>query len=217
MKNNKVKIDVEELVDALGMALGDAANVQLPDPELLSFYNNLANREIWLDEDINISTIEISKLIMHFNRIDEANNIPVEERKPIKLFIYSYGGEVAACFNLIDTIELSKTPVYTYNMGLAMSAAFVILVSGHKRYATRRSTALIHSGSGGTQGTYEQNEAQMKDYKHAVQVMREYIMAKTKIDQKTFNKNKNTEWYMYAEDQLNNGVVDGILNSLAEI
>ena len=143
--------------------------------------------------------------------------VPVEERKPIKIFIYSYGGEVSACFNVIDTIAMSKTPVYTYNMGVSMSAAFLILIAGHKRFATKNAVCLIHSGSGGTQGTYEQTEAQMKDYKHAVAAMREFILARTKIDQKLLAKYKSTEWYLYKEDLLNYGVVEKIIESVDEL
>ena len=218
MGKKKLDIDIDELLDSLGMQMGEGiANAQLPDPDLLAYYDQLENREIWLDSQVNISTLTISKLIMHFNKVDSRNNTPIEERKPIKIFIYSYGGEVAACFNLVDTIQLSKTPVYTYNMGVAMSAAFVILLAGHKRFALPRSTALVHSGSGTTQGTFEQTEAQMKDYKHSVEVMRNYVLSRTTIDQKTFNKNKNTEWYLYIEDQLKYGIVDEEIKTLENL
>ena len=117
MKRQNAVIDLEELLQQLG--LGDMeAGGGLPDPSLLMFYKNLANREIWLDDSIDVDTLEISKIILHFNKQDEG--IPVEDRKPIKIFIYSYGGEVSACFNVIDTIGMSKTPVYTYNMGVAI-------------------------------------------------------------------------------------------------
>lgn len=218
MGKKKLDIDIDELLDSLGMQMGEGiANAQLPDPDLLAYYDQLENREIWLDSQVNIGTLTISKLIMHFNKVDDRNNTPIEERKPIKIFIYSYGGEVAACFNLVDTIQLSKTPVYTYNMGVAMSAAFVILLAGHKRFALPRSTALVHSGSGTTQGTFEQTEAQMKDYKHSVEVMRNYVLSRTTIDQKTFNKNKNTEWYLYIEDQLKYGIVDEEIKTLENL
>lgn len=218
MSKKKLDIDIDELLDSLGMQMGEGvANVQLPDPDLMAYYDQLENREIWLDSSISISTLTISKLIMHFNKVDDRNGIPVEERKPIKIFIYSYGGEVAACFNLVDTIQLSKTPVYTYNMGVAMSAAFVILLAGHKRFALPRSTALVHSGSGTTQGTFEQTEAQMKDYKHSVEVMRNYVLSRTTIDQKTFNKNKNSEWYLYIEDQLKYGIVNEEIKTLENL
>lgn len=214
----KIKSDdlneVGEILEELGLEIPEMDMV-LPDPSLVVFYKNLANREIWLDSEINADTIEISKLILHFNKLDAG--IPVEDRKPIKIYLHSYGGDADACFNLIDTIEMSETPVYTYNMGVAMSAAFLILIAGHKRFCTKSSTALVHSGSGGVQGTFEQSEAQMKNYKHMVDAMREYVLKKTKIDQKKFNKNKSIEWYIYSDEQVSLGIVDKIITSTKEL
>ena len=201
MNRKNIGIDLEELLQEIGLSVPEEG-LGLPDPDMLMFYKELADREIWLDASVDIETLEISKLILHFNKMDAG--IPVEERKPIKIFIYSYGGEVSACFNVIDTISMSKTPVYTYNMGVSMSAAFLILIAGHKRFATKNSTCLIHSGSGGTQGTYEA-------------AMREFILARTKIDQKLLAKYKSTEWYLYKEDMLNYGIVDKIIESVEEL
>lgn len=190
-------------------------NMQLPSPELLNYYRDLEDRVIWLNQDVDESVLEISKLIMRFNKEDK--DIPVENRKPIKLLIYSYGGDGAACFSLLDVIALSKTPVYTVNMGIAMSAGFLLLLAGHKRFCLKDSTALAHSGSGGVSGSFEQTEAQMKDYKRFVETMRNYILERTKIDTKTFNKYKSKEWYLYSKEQIDYGVCDKIIDDIDEI
>lgn len=190
-------------------------NLQLPSPELLTYYRNLDDRVIWIDYGVDETILEVSKLIMHFNKLDK--DVPVEERKPIKLLLYSYGGDGQACFSLLDIIALSQTPIYTYNMGVAMSAGLLILLAGHKRYCLKNSTALAHSGSGGTCGSYEQTEAQMKDYKRFVETMRNYIIERTNIDTKTFNKYKSKEWYLYSEDQIKYGIVDKIVEDITEI
>ncbi len=190
-------------------------NIQLPSPELLTYYRNLEDRVIWIDYGVDESILEVSKLIMRFNREDK--DIPAEQRKPIKLLLYSYGGDGQACFSLLDVIALSKTPVYTINMGVAMSAGLLILLAGHKRFCLKTSTALAHSGSGGASGTFEQTEAQMKDYKRFVDTMRNYIIERTNIDTKTLNKYKSKEWYMYAEEQIKYRVVDKIIDDIDEI
>lgn len=206
---------MDELQDLLIKMPVGLENLQLPSPELLMYYRNLENRVIWIDYGVDESILEVSRLIMYFNMLDK--DIPKEERKPIKLLIYSYGGDGNACFSLCDTIELSKTPVYTINMGVAMSAGLLLLLAGHKKFGLKNSTALAHSGSGGACGTYEQTEAQMKDYQRFVQTMRDYILNRTKIDTKTFNKYKNKEWYLYAEDQVKYGVIDKIIDDIDEI
>lgn len=203
-------------LDNVTLALpGNLENLQLPSPELLTYYRDLEDRIIWIDYEVEESILEVSKLIMHFNKLDK--DIPTEERKPIKLLVYSYGGDGQACFSLIDIIAISKTPIYTYNMGVAMSAGLLILIAGHKRFCLKNSTALAHSGSGGACGTFEQTEAQMKDYQRFVQTMRDYILERTNIDVKTFNKYKNKEWYLYAEDQIKYHIVDKIIDDISEI
>ena len=190
-------------------------NLQLPDPELVTYYRNLEDRVIWIDYGVDESILEVSKLIMYFNKLDK--DIPIEDRQPIKILLYSYGGDGQACFSLLDIIALSKTPVWTINMGVAMSAGLLILLAGHKRFCLKNSTALAHSGSGGTSGTFEQTEAQMKDYQRFVKTMRDYIIERTDIDTKTLNKYKNKEWFLYSEDQLKYGIVDKIIDDIDEI
>ena len=190
-------------------------NMQLPSPELLTYYRNLEDRVIWIDYGVDETILEVSKLIMYFNKLDK--DVPADQRKPIKLLLYSYGGDGQACFSLLDIIALSKTPVWCINMGVAMSAGLLILLAGHKRFCLKNSTALAHSGSGGTSGSYESTEAQMKDYKHFVQTMRDYIIERTKIDSKLMNKKKSQEWYIYASEQVELGIVDKIIDNIDEI
>ena len=51
------------------------------------------------------------------------------ERKPIKLFINSYGGSVYDGLALIDVIKHSKTPVHTICVGSCMSMGFWIYLA----------------------------------------------------------------------------------------
>ena len=190
-------------------------NLQLPDPSLVTFYNNLEERVVWIDYGIDEDILEVSRMILRWNNEDK--NIPIEERQPIKLLLYSYGGDGQACFSLLDIIGLSKTPIYTINMGVSMSAGLLILLAGHKRFCLPHSIALAHSGSGGTQGTYEQTEAQMKDYQRFVKSMRDYILERTNIDAKTLSKNKGKEWYMYVDDQIKYHIVDKVVSDIDEI
>ena len=102
-------------------------NVKLPSPELLSFYENLQERVIWIDDEIGDQLLQYSKYILKWNMEDEKAGIRVEDRKPIKLMIFSPGGSLYSCNHFVDIIELSKTPVWGINVGMAMSAAFLIL------------------------------------------------------------------------------------------
>ena len=103
------------------------------------------------------------------------------------------------------------------NMGVAMSAGLLILLAGHKRYAMKYSTAMIHSGSGGTQGTYKQCEEQQKNYKKLVDMMRNYILERTNIEVKLFKKQWTKDWYLTDKEQVELGIVSKIVENLDEI
>ena len=192
-------------------------NLQLPEPNLTMWWQNALNhRTFWIDFDIDIDLLSIERMILDINRQDAG--IEPEQRKPIVIWIYSYGGDLDCTLSFIDVCELSKTPIITINAGVSMSGGLMALLAGHKRYALKRSRALIHSGSAsGIGGTYEQNEAVMADYKRQIQTMRSYIVSRTGMDEKLYKKKQSAEWYLSAEEQLANGIVHGILTDLSAV
>lgn len=190
-------------------------NLQLPDPALLYYYQNYADRVYWVEGEIDESIMDLSKLIIKCNHEDR--DVPVEERKPIKIFISSNGGLLDETMSLVKLIGISKTPVYTIDACYAYSAASLILISGHKRYAMPGTKCLFHSGSGGASGTFEQVQAATEDYKKMVEQMQEYIMSRTNIEKKLFNKKKAQDWYLDVNEMLERGVVDEIVEDLDKI
>lgn len=193
----------------------ELTDIKLPSPELVHYYKDYDKRRIYINYDIDDSLFEITKQIMEYNRQDKEK--PIEEIAPIIIYIQSYGGDLYQAYTLISTILASRVPVYTVNMGVAMSAGFLILLAGHKRYAMKYSTAMLHTGSGGASGTFEQMEEQQKNYKKLIDTMRDYILERTKIDVKLFNRNKSKDWYLTDKEQVELGVVNEIVASLDDI
>lgn len=187
-------------------------NLQLPNPDLLTYYQDEKDRVLWIEGEINDGLFELSKMILRYNKEDK--DIPVEERKPIKIFINSPGGDLDSTLAFIGLMNISKTPIWTIDACWAYSAAGLILMAGHKRYALPNTECLIHSGSGQIGGSYEQTTEQMKNYKYLVDKMREFILSRTKIDQKLFKKNSQKDWYIYTDDMLDLGIVDEIISDL---
>ncbi len=187
-------------------------NMQLPNPDLLTYYKDEQDRVLWIEGEINDGLFELSKMILRYNIEDK--NVPVDERKPIKIFINSPGGDLDSTLAFIGLMNISKTPIWTIDACWAYSAAGLILMAGHKRYALPNTECLIHSGSGQLGGSYEQTTEQMKNYKYLVDKMRDFILSKTKIDQKLFKKNSQKDWYIYTDEMLNLGIVDEIVNDL---
>ena len=203
-------------MEQLAIAIPDQIeNLSLPNPELLQFFKDVENRVIWIEGEIDESLFESSKLIMNWNKEDK--EIAPENRKPIKIFINSPGGTLEDTLSFVGLVGISKTPIITVNMGWAYCAACLIALSGHKRFAMPNTNYLLHSGSGGCGGSFEQTTEQMKQYKSLVDKMRNYILDRTSIDSKTFNKKKSTEWYITCEEAVTLGMADKIIENIDEI
>ena len=192
---------------------------QYADPGLVLFYKDYEDRVLWINKDIDETLFYEIRMITYWNREDDKNKIPPKKRKPITLLIHTYGGELDSCYALLDTMNSSITPIRTVNTNKAMSCGCLILMNGHKgmRYCMKLSSALLHEGSGGQQGSYGAVMAQTEDYKHTIEMMKENIMSHSSIDAKTLSKWKNKEVYLYAEDQLKYNIVDKVVNKLTDI
>lgn len=188
-------------------------NLNLPAPELVQFYEDLDNRTIWIQGEIDGSLLDPHSKIMKWNAEDK--DVAIENRIPIKLFIFSPGGDLAVTMNTVSMIRLSKTPVYTYNMGECFSGAFVLLIAGHKRFALPYSRAMCHFGSGVVGGTYGQTDNAMKDYKAQVEVMKQFILDRTTIPPKALNTKMTDDWYLNLDEQITNGVVDEVVEDMS--
>ena len=188
-------------------------NLNLPAPELVQYYEDLENRTIWIQGEIDGALLDLHSKLKRWNAEDK--DVPLENRIPIKLFIFSPGGDLAVTMNTVSMIRLSKTPVYTYNMGECFSGAFVLLIAGHKRFALPYSRAMCHSGSGLVGGTYQQTDNAMKDYKAQVKVMKQFILERTTIPPKMLNTKMGDDWYLSLDEQLANGVVDEVVEDMS--
>jgi len=216
--NNKIRNADYSIEDAItSQLLAPECTYQLADPTLVSYYKDYKARCLWIDRDITSSLFCEIRAIMQWNREDDENNIPVSNRMPIMVMIHSYGGDLDSCFALIDIMNVSKTPIYTVNLNSAMSAGCLIFINGHKRYCMPMSQALIHSGSGGNGGTYEQVVSQTENYKKLIEMMKENILSHTKIDAKLFSKWRGKETYLYAQDQIKYGLADEIIDDISKI
>lgn len=192
-------------------------NLQLPDPWLTNYWKLAENRVFFLDTEISEETLDIMRNIMAINIQDKKDNIPIEDRIPIKIYIDSPGGQLDESMAICSTIIMSQTPVITVNVGTAYSGGGLIFMAGHERYAFPYSKALIHQGSGCVGGTFEQTEQAQKIYKKQVDEMSEYILSRTNISASLMKKNKSKDWYLDAKEQLNLGLATKIVTSLDEI
>ena len=197
--------------------VGDYKDNPLPSPEEYTYWCARKNRTFYIDYEIDedYSLIELSKIIIEMNM--EEKDIPKEDLKPIYIWIHSFGGDSNQERFISDLLISSRIPIITISMGVAMSAGFLIFLAGHKRYAFPHSKLLVHAGYAGFEGTASEMEEFNKNYKKQIAEMKEYVLERTEIDEKTFNKFKNKDWYLTAEELVKYKIVDKLITNIDEI
>ena len=202
----------QDFIDAL---FGSDANLQLADPSLVQYYYDLANRSIWIDSEINASTLDIVSKIIRWNREDKGK--PVDERKPIKLFFLSPGGDLEIEEAVVSTIRLSQTPVWGIAMGMVASAASLIYLSCHKRFALPNAYLIIHQGSAQMGGNYDQMVAAMKDYEEQIERMTKFYIENTDYTEDEIRTNIKTDWYVRGEELLQRKLITNWVSTIDEL
>jgi ATP-dependent Clp protease, protease subunit len=179
------------------------------------FVRDLKQRKLFLGVITEESVVDLIKFIYQFNKEDKG--IEPSERQPILLYITSAGGDVEAGFAAIDAIMISKTPVYTVNVGYEYSMGFLVGLAGHKRYATRNSKYLLHDG---TEAVFDSG-AKARDrvaFSNKIEErIKELVLSRSKITEKEYNKNLRVEWYMHADEAKEKGFVDCIVGEDCDI
>lgn len=207
---------IEDVITPVPL-IGALKSSDIPSPEEYDYWQNRNKRIFFIDYEMDddYQLINLSKTIIELNCEDIQT--PVEKRVPIVIFIFSYGGDVNQASFFADLLIASKTPIITVATGVAMSAAFEIFLAGTKRYAFEHTQMLVHSGSADFKGTAEQIEAAQKNYKKMLDRSKTFVIERTSIDEKTFNKNRNKDWYLTKDDFIKYHIADKIITSLDEI
>ena len=169
----------------------EIANQTLPDPELRNFYLDLENRTFWLDNEVTPYLLELVRYIARWNKEDK--KVPIKKRKPIRIFIFSPGGDLETYRSVADVIQLSKTPIVGINMGMAYSAAAMIFLSCHTRLMLPSASILFHKGSGNLGGSFNEVYAAMIEYQKQVEELSNIIKKNTTYSLEEIEENMKRE------------------------
>lgn len=197
------------------MDVEDLMETTLPPPTLLEYYRRLNDREILWNDLIDDGMIDIPMYIFKWNKEDKG--LPVEERKPIKIFINSDGGTANVTLYTANVIALSKTPVITIGMGRAYSSGGLLLMAGHKRYIFDSTSILIHDGFTGAVGDTGKVLDNLEFTKESEAKVRKFILEHTNIPQDLIDRNYRRDWFMFSDEAIKYGVADEIITDLDEI
>jgi len=88
-----------------------------------------------------------------------AENLKTKKQKELTLGICSPGGDLNACFALIDVMKGSKIPIRTIGLGMIASCGLLMFITGTKgkRILTPNTSILSHQYSWG-QGSEKEHE-----------------------------------------------------------
>lgn len=171
---------------------------------------------IYLTQDITQSSIDNAiKKIHDINIRDDRNeklfaidNIAYN-RKPIKIYISSYGGSVYSGLGIIGAIQTSKTPIHTIALGKAMSMGFLILISGHKSYAYPHTTFMYHALSSWLGGQLDDLKDQYEECVRVQKLLDNIVTSNTLIPLKKLIECQETKfnWYFDTNEAIALGVI----------
>src|ERR671929_88099 len=161
----------------------------------------LRNRIIFLGTPVTEEVANVIVAQLLFLQQDDAE-------RDIHLYINSPGGEVDAGLAIYDTMQLVAPAVATTCVGMAASAAAVVLAGGAKgkRLALPNSRMLIHQASAGVQGTAADIEVHAREIIRLNARIKELLAADTGQSVDRIAQDINRDFWMSAVEARDYGV-----------
>ena len=207
MEQNKLKINnlISQVVDSKKQDwdFGDVITL-----------HSYLNRNLCIDEISMELGQTVNNLIRFWNQQDDENEIPVEEREPINLYIDSPGGSLTATLTIVDSIIMSKTPVRTINMGSAYSGGFLIFIVGHERITYPSASFMFHEGSTSSMGDAHKFRNFSDFYDKQLERIKKITLEYTDMTEEYYEENKKDDVWLLAEEALQYGVCDKIADNV---
>ena len=167
----------------------------------------LKDRIIFLSGPIDdyMANIVIAQLIFLANE---------DSTKDINLYINSPGGSVSSAMAIYDTMNYIKPDVSTICIGMAASAAAVILSSGTKgkRFVLPNSEVMIHQVMGGAEGQASDIAIVAKHILKTKENLNKILAKNTGQTVIQIEKDSDRDYYMSADESKAYGIIDHVIN-----
>ena len=139
-----------------------------------------------------------------------------EPDREIKLYINSPGGEVHAGFAIHDTMQLVKSPVSTYAIGLTASFGTILLTSGAKgrRFAMPNATIHMHQPHGGAQGQTSDIVIAAQELVRSRERLNQILVATTGQPREIIERDTDRDFYLDAYKAVEYGLIDTVLSPM---
>mgnify|MGYP001609713871 CR=1 FL=1 len=135
-----------------------------------------------------------------------------DPKKDISLYINSPGGSVTAAMAMYDTMQHIKPDVATICVGIAASAAAVLLSAGAKgkRFILPNAEVMIHQPWGGIEGQATDIAITAKHILKTRENLNKILAKNTGKPLTQVEKDTERDFYMSAEEAKKYGIVDDI-------
>jgi ATP-dependent Clp protease protease subunit len=133
--------------------------------------------------------------------------------KDVWLYINSPGGSITSLFAIYDTMQYIRPEVSTVCMGMAASAAAVILAGGQKgkRFALPHARVMLHQPHGGAQGQATDIEIQAKLILQMREQLNHILADHTGQEYEKVVTDTERDYWLLAPEAKDYGVIDAIL------
>jgi ATP-dependent Clp protease protease subunit len=137
--------------------------------------------------------------------------------KEIKFYINSPGGIVTSGMVMMDVMQMISSPVSTICMGLAASMGSLLLSQGEKgrRFIFPNGRVMIHQPSiGGAQGSASDLAITAREIKRTKALGAQILADNCGQTFEKVMKDFDRDYWMTAQESVDYGIVDGILDKL---
>ena len=177
----------------------------------ISIYERLfRERIIFLSEEVDDGIA--NAIVAYMLYLDSEDS-----SKPIYLYINSPGGSVTAGMAIFDTMQHIKSEVITICVGLAASMGAFLLCAGEKgkRLALPHARIMIHQPLGGSRGQASDIEIEAREILRIRGVLDSILAERTGKDLETIQKDTDRDYFMSAQEALEYGLVDQVIEDPA--
>jgi ATP-dependent Clp protease protease subunit len=134
----------------------------------------------------------------------------------VNVYINSPGGSVTAGLAIYDTMQFVPCPVATYCIGQAASMGAVLLAAGSegKRHALPHARIMIHQPWGGAQGTASDIQIQAQEIERLKETLNRILARHCRKTEEQIRKDSDRDYFMSAQQALDYGLVDHVVESV---
>ncbi len=175
----------------------------------LSFIEKIIDRKdkervVYIDSISSEKAQELFDKVHYWNAEDQDGlTLESQAKKPIKILINAFEGDMQSMFMMINILKMSKTPIYTYNVGICGKEAFFVYLIGSKRFAYPHTTTIFSRMM--ISEDFKSNQ-ERNNYSRQLLELKNILTDKTIVNESQYNKHSDNDWYLDTEELLKNKI-----------